>query len=369
MYAVPVGVVQGYVRNGSSSGDAVSGIDVDLHSFDGTNDRVVASTTTAGDGAYEFDDVAIDPNIQFIVSATFAGVPYYSSVLRLSSAARQAADVTVYQTTEDTAAVGIDRLSIVVASIDPKQRQVTIVESYHISNSTTSTYIGPLVNGQRQSLRFSMPGGAESLAAEAGFSLDDVVPAPSGFALTSPVLPGQTMLALSYNVRYTGTSIGLSRGIVYPTAVAEIIVPHDLHTSSPQLQSAGPLQFGGQPFDSLQASNLKPGAQLQIAIERLPVANASTLSLDALQTQLLIVFGIGAIAMLAVVGYRSQTRLATRAVDQRAFLVAEIARLDERFIAGELNPDSYREQRNTLKARLQEASDRPDSTAPMDQLV
>jgi len=361
--ASQVGSVSGQVRNGSPGGRTLNGIEVDLHAFDGTNDQVIATTTSDATGSYHFENVEINGSAQYSVSATFAKVPYFSPPFKFDASGRQTADLSVYNTTASDAAVSIDRLSIVVANVDAKQRLLTLVESYHFNNSGQATYVGQLVGSQLQSLRFPLFGGAESLTPEAGFQLADATSIASGFALSLPVLPGPSTIVFAYQVPYRDPTLVLDRTLAYKTAVAEVILPGGVNVSSPQLNGQGAVSVGGQTLATIQGTGLTPGAAVRLEISGLPLSGGSFLPLDSLRTQLILVVIVIGAAALSVVAYRGRAgrQRAAELGTERQQLLRRIAQLDDRFEAGKLDQGSYAREREQAKARLRELAAAADA--------
>lgn len=345
------GIVSGHVLNGSVNNQPIGGAQVDLHLFDAAGDRPVTSVRSDAGGGFRFTGVDTSPSLRYRVSTTFAGVPYASNAISFASGIEQTADVTVYATTEDGSAIRVDRFSILITSADAKKRLLTIVESYRVQNAGSSTYVGQVINGIRQTVQVPLFGGASMLIPEAGFSADDAVTTASGFALTSPVLPGPNIYIYSYQVPYRASRLDVSREIAYPTALVEVILPGSLQMSSPQLKTHATLQIGGHNFDAIQAENLTPGSPVRLDVSGLPLAGNQLLPLDSLSTQLLLV-AIVVFTALATVIVARRPAPAPAEADERRRLVRQLARLEDRFEAGHMSRAAYTREREAALAPL-----------------
>jgi hypothetical protein len=354
VWAAQSGSVSGLVQNGSPGGQALGGVEVDLHGFDGSTDQVITSTTSDATGAFHFDNIEINTAAQYSVSVTFDKVPYFSQPFTFASGSQQTADLTVYSTTSSDAAISLDRLSIVIANVDSKQRMLTLVESYHVNNSAPETYVGQLVGSSVQSLRFPLFGGAQALTPEGGFNLSDATSIPSGFALSTPVLPGASTIVFAYQIAYRGHALTLDRTLAYTSALTEVILPGGISVSSPQLSVPSTVSIGGQTLDTIQAENLQAGASVRLQLTGLPISGGSLLPLDSLQTQLLLVGIVILAAALSIAAYRRRAAQQPVAdvVAERRQLLRQIARLDDRFEAGRIQKPAYAREREAAKARL-----------------
>lgn len=345
------GVVSGHVLNGSVNNQPLGGVQVNLHLVDAAGDRLIMSVTSDESGGFRFTGVDTSPSLRYRVSTTFAGVPYASNAIGFASGTEQTADVTVYATTEDASAIRVDRLSILITSADAKKQLLTLVESYRVQNAASSTYVGQVTNGIRQTVQIPLFGGASMLIPEAGFSADDAVTTASGFALTTPVLPGPNIYIYSYQVSYRSSRLDVSRDIAYPTALIEVILPGSLQISSPQLKTHATLQIGGHNFDAIQSGNLTPGGPVRLDVSGLPLAGTQLLPLDSLRTQLLLVAIVVAAALATVVVARRQAP-APAVADERQQLLRQLARLEDRFEAGHVSRAEYAREREAAMAPL-----------------
>lgn len=352
--AAPPGSVSGVVQNGTTNSKLAAGERVDLHTFDGSKDQVVASTQTDAGGKYLFSNVVIDDKLEYSVSVTFASVPYYSTPFNFSKGSQQVENLTVYNTTSSDAAISVARASLILSGVDSKRHLVTVVESDQILNSGTETSIGRLVGSQRQSLLFPLFPGAQSLTPEVGFSLADASTVGSGFALSVPVLPGENTIAFAYELPYSGSQINVNRVVAYKTAIAAVILPGQAEVSSPQLPEAGSIQLNGNSYPTIQGKNLAAGSTFGLDIRGLPVGASFPLPLNSLRTQILLLVTVVAAACLSVTVYRrrplgTMTPLTT---GEQGELLRRLAALDDQFAAGAVTPDAYERQRTDLKQRL-----------------
>lgn len=343
--------VHGVVLNGSMRNRPVSGQTLTLTVLGSSGNRALTTATSDASGAYRFSGINPDPTATYQVTVSYAGVSYQSQPLSLVAGATAEADVTVYETTESGAAISVQRLSLVFAAIDEKRQTTTVVEVYHFVNSGQQTYIGRPVNGQRQTLDFPLFAGGHTLIPEQGFNPSEINPTATGFALSTPVPPGEFPIAFSYEIPYRGSVLSLARSLAYPTTLFEVLPPPALTISSPQLTGRDQVQIGSQTLSALDATDLQSGSAVEIRVAGLPAPASPIVSLDSLRTQLVLVGAVALAAVAYVAGYRYRKRSALDG-GVREQLLSQIAELDDRSVRGEIADADYRAQRGALKQQL-----------------
>jgi Carboxypeptidase regulatory-like domain len=349
------GQLSGRVVNGSADSAAVAGATVSVSLLDGPNKKLVTTVTADDSGAYQVDGLQGGTGAVYVASVSYQDETYSSNPVSVAENGQAQADVTVYGAGSARDALSIQRLSIVLAGTDQGNGLLSIVESYRVSNSSTNAYVGDLSAGEKTSLDLPLFKGARALTPLQGFTLDDVVETSNGFALTSPVLPGENAVSFTYDVPFTSTSLALLRALAYPTQLVQLI-PGSVQAKSPQLQTQSQLQLGNRSFPTLEASNLAAGSPLVIDVSGLPAQPTPLIDLDRQSVQLLFVGGIvGAIALAVVLQRRLGTRLDVQLLDRerRAFL-NQIADLDEEYEGGTIDDAKYAGERERLMERLRE---------------
>ncbi len=329
-----------------------------LYQFGGSNKRVVATIAAGEDGNFRFDGLEPGPSFQYVASAVFDGVTYASAAVTLSPGTSQQADISVYAATDNAGAIGVARMSFVLAGADSKAGLLTVVESYHVHNSGNAAYIGAASAGQRQTLQVPLFNGARSLTALNGFTTDDVVATANGFALTTPVLPGDSVLSFTYDLPYHARGLTLRRALAYPTALAEVILPADIRITSPQLTTPASVQLGGRNFDALQATNLAARSALEFDISGLPARPQPLLDLSSLPVQIGVIALMLAMLATGVVYQRQRTGASVQGLRrERDSLLRRVAELDDEAERSATDGAAYRSERSLALARLAELAD------------
>jgi hypothetical protein len=263
-------------------------------------------------------------------------------------------DVTVYEAASDSTKLTVTRQSIVLAGADRQSGLLTIVESYHIRNDSPAAYVGDASSGHQQSLQLPLFQGARSLAPLDGFTLDDAIQTTRGFALTSPVLPGDSVVSFTYDVPFQSQSLALRRAVAYRTDLTELILPGSVQVTSPQLSAHGQVQLGGRSFDTIQATNLAAGSPIVVDLSGLPAQSRSLVRLDSLFDQValvgLIICAIGA----TVVFHRRLARRVSleRLLEERSAVLQAVAKLDDLAEGGSERLGDYGRRRRILMKKL-----------------
>jgi hypothetical protein len=348
------GQLSGRVVNGSTDSSALTGVAVSVSLFDGPNKKLAATVTTDESGAYHVEGLQAGTGAIYVASVSYQGETYSSEPASVADDGQAHADVTVFDAGSARDALTVQRLSIVLAGIDRQTGLLSIVESYHLSNSSTKAYVGDAFTGEKTSLEVPLFKGARSLTPLQGFTLDDVVETAGGFALTSPVLPGDSAVSFTYDVPFTSSSLALLRALAYPTNLVQLI-PGSVQARSPQLQTQSQLQLGNRSFATLEGSNLAAGTPLVIDVAGLPAQSKPPIDLDSQSVQLVFVGGIAAAIAAAVL---LQRRLGPRSDAQslgseRGALLLRIAEIDEEQI-GSVDAKSHAGERERLMRRLRE---------------
>jgi len=202
-------------------------------------------------------------------------------------------------------------------------------------------------------LNFPLSTGARSLTPIDGFTADEAVTIAGGFALTTPVLPGDTVLSFTYDLPYQTRSLTIRQPLAYPTALAEVILPGNIRITSPQLTQSASVQLGNRSFDTIQATNLAAATPIELDVSGLPAQPPPIIDLGRLPVQVAIVALIIALIAVGVLYQRQRSGAALRTLDARkADLLRRIAELDDRAEHGDLDAATYRTERNLALAQL-----------------
>jgi hypothetical protein len=325
----------------------------------------MALTTTASpDGQYQFDLSNVPGDWVYMTTVIYQDVSYSSDITRLTPDSPQSTlDVTVYEVTTDPGVVRIDQLHLV---LEIAGERLLVGELYTFSNTSSQVFVGQAGDLEQGTLRVSLPEGAAGVNFQRGFgSVDsfipatDLLPTGDGYLEALPLRPGQGTLSLlvQYELPYEN-GMQLSHVLPYET-VAPTLVLNDVGVEvtganwslngvqTEQTSGSDFLIFAGQPFQA--------GDTLRVDFSG-SVAPSLTNVVQGDESTGLIIGGVALIlaAALAFVAVRRwQTPEAhSDVLMDRQELLESIAILDDAYQNGEIDEESYLEEREELKDAL-----------------
>jgi hypothetical protein len=261
------GVIEGQVVNGTANGGAVEGLTVTLHVFAGMEEQTPQTTTTDAKGRFRFEGLSTEANHGCALLLNYQGVDYGSGLLTFSEGETTlSVPIQVYEPTESDEAVSIEQAHIFV---DFREASLVVGEMYIFSNKGDRTYVGveKVAEGRRETLRLSLPTGAEGLAFESGELGQRFFETADGFVDTWPLLPGQASarLLFSYSLPYDPSGCDLTRDIPYPLKAINVLAADvGVDVTSEQLTLEGPRGIQGQSYLNLSGQNLSKGERLTL---------------------------------------------------------------------------------------------------------
>jgi len=279
------GVIEGQVVNGTANGGSVEGLTVTLRVFAGVEEQPSQMAATDAEGQFRFEDLSTEADHGYALLLNYGGVDYGSDLLTFSSTTdgenltdTLSIPFQVYEPIESDEAISIERAHIFV---DFQEGNLLVGELYFFSNSSDRTYIGAeeVAEGQsgatvpRETLRLSLPTGAQGLTFESGELGQRFFETEEGFVDTWPLLPGHSSgrLMFSYSLAYDPSGYDLVRGIPYPLKAINVLVADvGVDVTSDQLIPEGTRGMQGQGYLNLSGQNLSKGERLALHLSGSP---------------------------------------------------------------------------------------------------
>ena len=361
--------VHGQVVNGTDGAEIPDDLNV-LMLITAADGRLAGTGQAEPDaqGRFVFEDVQIEEGGSYTVSVNHRGVFYGVSL----DAGGLAGDLllTVFETTQDASIIHVERQVMVVAALDKNDRLVSVLEFVSFVNPTDRTLVPDLTKVDPISfLRFALPPNASELTVESDLPSGDIVSIGTGFALTSPVVPGAHSLNFSYSFPYQDETVAYRQSLPQGADLFQVWVPESIPgLAVPGLANIDPINVQGTTYRAYGGRDFAPGQGLQLEITGLPQpgvwARFSRSVTGGAFWQIAIPSALGATlaAMLLwgiVRGYRpapagAEPHTADRTVDpaERAAVVRAVAALDQRYQQGDLPEAEYRIQRLELMAQV-----------------
>lgn len=356
------GVITGQVRNGTPGGSIPDDLMVTLRAFDVDANFVDSITTTIqADGTFRFDGIDAAMPAQYEPLSIYQNVPYFGgldSAIVLSEEQPEAdVDIVIYETTQDSSDVRIERLHMVV---DFDSGQMQVAELYILSNYGDRAFVGTMEDG---TLPLIIPPNA--LSFQPGGDSSRYLTLADGIADTMPIAPGASTAesVVVYTLAYDG-DLELSRPLPYDVDTVNILVPAEagVEVTGEGIRPGGPFQARGASLDMFLADDLSAGSELTFRVSGEPLSGLGTMNVSPHRSSgpdeatgiaigLVALTGSAALAIAYWQGWLS-SRFKSSARDRQAVLLQAIADLDDEYDTGRLAEEPYQTRRSELKEEL-----------------
>lgn len=361
--------VRGQVINGTAGAEIPDDLSV-LMLITGADGRLAGTGQTSPDaeGRFIFEDVQVQDGNTYTVSVDHLGVFYGMSLFPDGLADDLV--LTVYETTRDASIIEVERQVMVIATVEKDEQLVSAIEFVRIVNPSDRTLLPDLTNLEQISfLRFALPPDPAELSVQSDLPGGDIVSIGTGFALTSPVVPGAHSIDFSYVFPFEDETISYRQSLVQGAGIFQILVPETAPDMAvPGLTNVEPVDIQGTSYRTYEARDIPKGQGLEIEITGLPLpgvwARFSNSITGSRFWQIAIPSALGATLAFMLLwglirGYRPDSgvdgqSLAPVAVDaaERASVVRAVATLDRQFQEGDLPEQGYRTRRQELLNRV-----------------
>lgn len=353
--------IAGTVVDGTKGAALPRGLVVTLRGV-GQNHQVTTSqTATVGtDGRFSFAGVPADPNATYVVSTEYAGVPYLTAIPKANGQPTAPIQITIYEPTTSDSSIRIDSANWLLGSLDVEKQQALVLATMVVANDGDRVYVGDhrgdpgsAVPGiLPRTLRLSLPAGASSFQPELGLDPSNLLPVTGGYVDTAPVLPGQHDLAYTFRIGYAESVAELRGSLPYPTTRLRFLAPDaGLDFRTDLLTDDGTVQVEGHSYRVLGVDNLKANTAVTVDVIGLPAVPTSRLNPDDMRLAGIVLIVL-AVLLALYLGLRSRGSHQTDPLVERRALLASLAQLDDRYLAGQLNAEHYQTERARQKRQL-----------------
>ena len=270
------------------------------------------------------------------------------------------------ETTDDPSSIEITQMHLFAVVSD---NRLVIREGYSISNSGEQTYVGsedPEI-GERITLTFVLPDGAENLSFEESGLGERYVEVEGGFADTRPIPPGSAADETGFGVAFVyelPLSLGMQIERVFPAPVSSavlLLLDEATILQGPTLFSAGGVDTQMGVASSYIADSLDLGETLSIfVVARPPEMAAPAMPVDVQQQSsaernVTTELGLG---LVVLAGAAIGAYLLWRPSDAGPIparvrsLVEDIAELDLSYEDGRVGDGEYRDGRDRILQKI-----------------
>ncbi len=346
------------VRPGAEAFEPVSGTWVTLHRVGRDKAGPLDSVRTAPDGSYRFSyQMTGSEDAIYFVSASYAGIAYFSSGLAQPEVTGQDAEIQVFDTTSTGIRLTVRGRHIILSASTGGTRR-GLIEVFEITNDSSKTLIG--ANDKAPTFRVRIPQGAQDFKVAQGDVPADAVSFVDGQVLVQmPFAPGLKRLSFSYSV--DADAFPLKVPVQFATGVLEVLAEDPQATvTAPRIAETAPASIDGRNFRRFLGNDVPASGVLEMDLPG---------SGQAQKTRIVISL-VAAIALAMLVslarafGRRTTARspgLASAAAADREAerLARQIADLDAKFERardpGDAERAAYDAERSRLKSALTSA--------------
>jgi hypothetical protein len=360
--------LNGHLANGTADAAFEPGsVPVTLRILEGVVELVVRTVTPVLNGAFQFEEVPLNPQYIYFFTAEYQGA-IYSAVFTVEELSALL-NLTVYEASTSVDVLVIDSYTIIVTGADLDAGVVEILERASVFNPTDRTVVPNLTSdGMPDFLRFALPTGAHNLDVRSDLVGGDVLEVDLGFAVTTPVPPSGDspyLFEFLYRAPYSGGTLDLSRTLRFGAESVRVVVPADVALgSSPQLDDLGTAPVNDKDLQLLEGISFSAGARLELTLSGLPQSSlvrqlggwaahwymaAGVPVLVALVLGALLVVGLTRRTRIGVATLGSGTVQATRDV-----LLRRLAELDSKAESNAVPRRRYLAERGEMKRYLME---------------
>ena len=361
----------GQVVNGTAGGEAPDGLTVLLLVLDGAGSLVsTGEASTDERGAFEIKDVPVAPGSSYLLDVEYEGTAYQKIITE--EQLQDDLQLTVYETAADISVIRLQRQVMVIIGIDSNASEIMATEFVRLTNPTDRTIVSDLSAGAPMGfLRFTLPPGTTDLRVNSDLPSREIISIGTGFAVTSPITPGDHSIEFSYRFPYRGELVSYRQNLLQGAEVYQVMAPERL--TQLQVRPLDPIDavdIQGTQYNVWQGTNLAPREGFLLELANLPSPplaariksyTGSTAfwttaipSLMGISLVCLLVFGILNRRILSSSPSPTENNLDPVS---RAELVRQLALLDLRFEAGDTPRDEYQVLRQHLKDQILDPSD------------
>ncbi|MEX2553957.1 MAG: hypothetical protein WD627_13280 [Actinomycetota bacterium] len=302
----------------------------------------------APDGSYSFEG---DAGLSHLI-----GTIYQESTYSMIAEPGElpAKELIVYETTQDVSVVEVvsDTMTVIASERENEPDVFEVLQLLRFRNDSDRTYTGE--TGEDAVLRLPVPESVFDLAPgsedSAGLAMT-----PRGLAATVALQPGELSIPYIYKVKVPRSGWQLRREVLYPTRTADLLIGEGL-----ELNAAPGFEFQekadlGKSYDRYRSESLTPG---EVVAADIGFGTAS--GGKGIWYGMGTMFAVLATALLAAALAMRRRKLekpkvrASAPAPSRNELIDRVARLDESFDAGGLDPSQYETERSKLVAQLLE---------------
>lgn len=356
------------VENGTTSAPVSKSLPVTLHIVEMGAELDTFTLNTTGNSEVFFPDVKINPDLSYFVSTEYQEALYFEPVYKENEISP--IKLHVYESTPSMENIRVKDDTVLISDDMPAPQTLHIFEIIRIENTGKTTFIPDLTkakDGVMSFLRFSLPESAFNLDVQTNLLSGNYLQVDKGFALISPVPPGEHRIMLRYQAPYNDNSFVLSPSFPFGLDSYSITMPKNIGSiQSNEMTILPDEEEGAISYHVLEARELMPGSSLKITLTSLPTKSLFDrfTQKNALFVFLPIIFGVILLSIL-IYSYRqprsalhNKTKKNTSDSSEDIFIkdhakeLESIANLDDEYEKGNISKEKYEVIRQQMKYSL-----------------
>ena len=353
----------GTALNGTAGANVPGDLQVKLQFQSDAGEVIERVTLTLDDGTFHFMNLPPQGNPGYMVSTTYLDVEYTNRML--GEPLVEPLEVTIYELTNDFSVLYLLDDTLALTSADKKTRQIEVLEAVKLRNSSDRTFQTDVqTDGPMNLLRFTLPEGATDLDVVTSLPGGHILQVNLGFALTTPIPPGEHDILYVYRAPYHGSTLAYEPHFPMGVEAYRVMLPEGLARAvSPEMRETTSATVGDRTFVVLESENIPAGERVRFVMTGLPqpslvqraekVGRSDGFQRGVLPTLAGLVF-VTLLGLTLVRRRRASTDNDDGDDTIHNELIVTIATLDERFEAGDLEEEAYKQQRAELIAQTRE---------------
>jgi hypothetical protein len=354
------GVIRGSLTNGTA-GARVAGLKVVLKRYEGDREKESRETISDPQGEFFFPGLDRSKGKSYLLHAVYKDVKDQEREIPY--------EMTLYDTTDSDQKISVVMHHVVV---EQKEGDLWVRELMIVENQGNKVYVGAheIAPGKRETLRISLPPGAQELQLMKGLMSSYVVQVEDGLADTMDIKPGRKEILFGYRIDKKISGSKLSKSINLATDSLSFFIPGELRVKGENIQYVGLVGETGRQFAHFSGKKLARGSRVALKFENSPWAKDFFKGIVPVQGKIVPILGriapiLGVILMGLGLIYplirRRKRPKGTKMVkgqgskgesllqEERQNLLWDIAELDDHLDSGQISPEEHAKKRRVLK--------------------
>lgn len=354
--------IQGQIVNMTPGGVVPPNLTVTLQVID-TNGDIETIETTVHNGLFNFQISALNQQSLYVLSTIHQTVHYTEDITNPPQEIdeNQLIKLMIYESTDSQEFISSIDTVLLVTNADPVSNEIQIFERVTLINTGNRSYVPDLEQPHKMNfLRFSLPSMSTNLDVRSTLKGGAILTVDKGFAITSPVPPGESELRYSYQAPYSGNEVKFNKSFHWDTKTFRALIPKTIGslTTDDNLPIES-VNIGTLPYHILEKHSVTKESRMQIHFSNLPQLSVWHRSWHEITKKenapkiIAIILGAPLIFILifSIRKNRSNTSMTPKSSDEQN-AINNIAQLDNMFDAGLIGHTEYVHKRRMLKTIL-----------------